>query len=147
MRKIILFLTAFFVFQQYSNSQERLKSEGRIPVLAWYGIPFSETTVARYQEMKDAGITHQLSFFPNIDEMQKALDIAEKVGIQLVVSCPELKSDPEKTAKRFLNHPAVAGYHLMDEPTWINSRNCPIGPKEYSPWIINFFAMSTCFRM
>ncbi|MCX6225150.1 MAG: hypothetical protein NTV01_10460, partial [Bacteroidia bacterium] len=30
--------------------------------------------------------------------------------------CPELKSEPEKTVRRFMNHPAVVGYHLMDEP-------------------------------
>jgi hypothetical protein len=35
----------------------------------------------------------------------------------MVVSCPELKTDPEKTVKRFMNHPAVVGYHLQDEPS------------------------------
>jgi len=87
-----------------------------IPILAWYGIPANETTVARYQEMKEAGITYHFTGFPNADAMQKALDIASEVGIKMIVSCPELKSDPEKTVRRFMNHPAVAGYHLMDEP-------------------------------
>ena len=101
------------------KSQDKLESNGQIPILAWYGIPASETTVTRYQEMKDAGITHQFSGFPNADAMQKALDIASKVGIKMIVSCPELKSDPEKTVRRFMNHPAVAGYHLIDEPSMV----------------------------
>ena len=44
------------------------------------------------------------------------MDIAEKTGIRIVASCPELKSDPEGTVRRLMNHPALAGYHLMDEP-------------------------------
>ena len=116
MKKYFLLLLCLFLLQGYSNAQERLESIGQIPILAWYSIPASETTVARFQEMKDAGITHSLSFYSNLEEMQKALDVAAKVGVKLVVSCPELKSDPEKTVRRFMNHPALAGYHLMDEP-------------------------------
>jgi hypothetical protein len=48
--------------------------------------------------------------------MQKALDIAQKVGLKMIASCPELKTDCEKTVKKFMNHPALAGYFLRDEP-------------------------------
>ena len=117
MRKLVLLITVLFLSVRYANSQERLSSSGQIPILAWDGVPENQTTLARYQEMKYAGITYQLTGFSNIDEMQKALDIAAKAGIKMVVSCPELRSEPEKTARRFMNHPAVAGYHLMDEPS------------------------------
>ena len=103
-------------FTGYSGAQERQKSKNQIPVLAWYSIPATETSVERYSEMKEAGITLSLSFFPTVDALKKALDAADKVGIKLVVSCPELKADPEKTVKQLMNHPAIAGYHLMDEP-------------------------------
>jgi hypothetical protein len=116
MKKYYVLLLILFLFTVSSNSQDKLIPKGEIPILAWYSIPAAETTVERYQEMKDAGITYSFSGFPNADAMQKALDVAAKVGIKMVVSCPELKSDPEKTVKRFYNHPAVAGYHLMDEP-------------------------------
>lgn len=110
---ILLFL---FIFSGIANSQEKLKTDGQIPILAWFSIPASETSVARYQELKEAGITHSLSFFSNIEDVQKALDTADKAGVKIVVYCPELKTDPEKTVRRFMNHPAVAGYHLIDEP-------------------------------
>ena len=110
---LFLFL---LIFSGVVNSQVKLKSEGEIPILAWYSIPANETTVERYQEMKESGINHSLSFFSNIDEMQKALDVAEKVGVKMLVACPELKKETEKTVNRFKNHPAVAGYHLIDEP-------------------------------
>ena len=62
------------------------------------------------------GINVNLSNYPNADAMQKALDLAHQVGIKMVSSCPELKTDVEKTVKRFMNHPALAGYFLRDEP-------------------------------
>ena len=115
MKKLILTISIFItIFNSFS--QEKINSTEQLPLLAWWGIPASETSVARYQELKDAGITYQFSPFPNADEMQKALDAALKAGIKMVVSCPELKTETEKTVRRFMNHPAVVGYHLMDEP-------------------------------
>ena len=117
MKKLAFFSIAMIPFIQHVCAQERLPASEQIPVLAWYSIPASETSIARYQEMKEAGITCQLTSFPDINETQKALDVAAKVGIKIVVSCPELKSDPENTARRFMNSPALMGYHLMDEPS------------------------------
>jgi len=116
MRKFGMPLLAFFIYLNHAMAQEKLSNKEQIPILAWYSIPANETSNARYQEMKDAGITYQLHSYSNINEMQKVLDLAAKLGIKIVVSCPELKTDPEGTVKRFMNHPAVAGYHLMDEP-------------------------------
>jgi hypothetical protein len=104
------------LFTGIASSQQKLNSAGPIPILAWYSIPADETSVERYQEMKDAGITYSLSFYENADQLQKALDAAGKVGIKIIASCPELKTDPVKTVHRFMNHPALAGYHLGDEP-------------------------------
>ena len=117
MKKILTLCSFLIISFAHTIAQEKISSTSQIPILAWFSIPASETTVARYQEMKDAGITHQFTGFPDIESMQKALDVAAKVGVKMVVSCPELKTDPEKTAKRFMNHPAVVGYHLIDEPS------------------------------
>ena len=116
MKKKLLINLLFCLLSGYGNAQERLTSKGELPILAWFSIPAEETTVERYQELKDAGITCSFSGFANAAEVQKALDVAAKVGVKIVVSCPELKSDPEKTVRRFMNHPAIAGYHLIDEP-------------------------------
>ena len=116
MKKILLINLLFCLLAGFGNAQERLTSKGELPILAWYSIPAEETTVERYQELKDAGITYSFSGFADAAAVQKALDVAAKVGVKIVVSCPELKSDPEKTVRRFMNHPAIAGYHLIDEP-------------------------------
>jgi hypothetical protein len=72
--------------------------------------------VENYKKLKDVGVNIDIAFFSNADSIAKALDIAEKAGIKLMISCPELKNDPENTAKRFKNHPALEGYYLGDEP-------------------------------
>lgn len=87
-----------------------------MPILAWYGIPATESTVARFEEQRAAGFTHNFSIFYHAEEVAKALDAAQKVGIKLIITCNELKTDPEATVKRFMNHPALAGYFLRDEP-------------------------------
>ena len=104
------------MINQPSDAGLKLKKDGEIPILAWYSIPASETSVERYREMRDAGITLSLSFLPNLDEVKKALNAAEQAGVRLVVSCPELKEETEKTVKQIKDHPAIAGYHLRDEP-------------------------------
>jgi hypothetical protein len=81
MKKLILTISILASIQT-SYSQEKINSTEQLPLLAWWGIPASETSVARYQELKEAGITYQFSPFPNADEMQKALDAAAKVGIR-----------------------------------------------------------------
>lgn len=86
------------------------------PILAWTGLPAREITAERFEELREMGITVALSDFGNAETMQKALDIAEKTGLKLVASCPELKSNPEQTANRFKTYPALAGYFLRDEP-------------------------------
>ncbi len=115
-RKIVSLNSILLLFSLTVFSQEKIKSESQIPILAWYSIPSEQTSLERYQELKDAGFTHSLTFFPSLESLQKALDIAAKVGIKLFVNCHELISDPEKTVRKVMNHPAVAGYHLVDEP-------------------------------
>lgn len=114
-RNIFSILSLFLILTGSAESRDR-KSAKQIPVLAWYGIPADETTLERYLELKESGITCNLSFFPDAESMARALDVAKKAGIKMIVSCPELKTDPERTVKRFRNHPAVMGYMLRDEP-------------------------------
>lgn len=118
MRKMLfLFLTCIFVYPGILKSQEKVKFKGQIPILAWYGIPAEETNIDRYEELKESGITHNFTFFPDAETMAKALDIAQKTGIKMIVSCPELKTRTNETVRRFMINPAVAGYYLRDEPS------------------------------
>ena len=97
-RCLLFFITTFL--PGFLLSQEKLKSDGQIPVLGWYSIPAKESTLERYREMKDAGFTHSLSFFSKLEDLQKALDVADQAGMKLLATCPELKKEPEKTARQ-----------------------------------------------
>jgi len=97
-------------------SQEKLKSAGIIPVMSWGGIAQSEVSVESYKKLKDVGVNIDIAFFSSADAIASALDAAGKAGVKLMITCPELKADPEKTAGRFKNHPALEGYFLSDEP-------------------------------
>ncbi len=97
-------------------SQEKLQFSEEIPILAWMGVPEKETTAERFRELKEAGINVNFSSYSSVGAVEKALDIAQQTGLKLLPYCPELKSEPEKTVKRLMKHPALAGYHLRDEP-------------------------------
>jgi hypothetical protein len=94
----------------------RLTGTGQIPVLAWSAIPQQDTSDARYREMADCGFTIGFSGFSNVAEARKAMDAAHAAGIQVLVSCPQLASDPEGTTRQLMDHPGLAGYFIRDEP-------------------------------
>jgi len=86
-----------------------------IPILAWCGI--QEHTVERYRELKEAGIDYNFSVNTNVKDLAKAIRAAKRAGIKMIIYCPELENEPEKVVNRFKNNPALAGYHLKDEPS------------------------------
>ncbi|HYG77537.1 MAG TPA: beta-galactosidase [Planctomycetota bacterium] len=89
----------------------------RIPVHAWWSIPADFSTPERYRELAEAGFTTSMSPFSNLADALKALDAAKDSGVKLFVSCPELKSATAQTVQVLSRHPALAGYHLVDEPS------------------------------
>ena len=95
----------------------KLAPVGEMPILAWYSIPAEETSPARFRELKETGINHSFTGYPDADAVQKALDAAQEAGIKLIIACPELRSETAATVKRFMKHPALGGYYLRDEPS------------------------------
>ena len=116
MKNIILLVILVIAVTGIAMSQEKLKTKGVIPVMSWGGIAQSEVSVESYRKLKDVGVNIDIAFFSTADAIAAALDAAGKAGVKLMITCPELKTDPEKTASRFKNHPALEGYFLNDEP-------------------------------
>ncbi|MDR1524951.1 MAG: Ig-like domain-containing protein, partial [Tannerella sp.] len=92
------------------------EAAGEIPIMAWWGIVPGQSTSARFRELKEAGININFTHYPNLKAVEEALDAAQTVGVKVIFLCSELQSDPEETARRLMKHPALAGYHLTDEP-------------------------------
>lgn len=116
MKMYLLSLSILMVTNVCKAQSQPGRSSDEIPILAWYSIPVEETSEARYRELKESGITYSFTSFPDIPSMERALKIAQVAGVKLLVSCPELKTDPAGTVKKFMRHPAVGGYFLRDEP-------------------------------
>jgi hypothetical protein len=98
-------------------AQERVRSKGEIPTLAWGAIPIQLASVERFKELRAAGIKLMIVRSTSPDSVEILLNMAKKAGVKLFVRCPELKTEPEKTVRRFMKHPAVAGYFVRDEPS------------------------------
>ena len=97
MKQIILLSFVMIAFFIQLKAQEKLKSNGVIPVMSWGGISQSEISVENYKKLNDVGVNIDIALFSNADAIANALDAAGKAGVKLMISCPELKSEPEKT--------------------------------------------------
>lgn len=88
-----------------------------IPRLAWGSIPQAFISAQRYNELKEAGITHNVNWYTSsADATQTELDIAQNAGVKLILNCVETTTNPEGVATRFKSHPALGGYYIGDEP-------------------------------
>lgn len=110
--KTIEEITANFEKEGYP----RVEIDSTFPIVGWAGIPSKETKVERFIEMADAGFNINYTQYPNVDSLQKALDIADLVGMKIIIRCPELYTDTKNIVLRFKDHPANGGYFLRDEP-------------------------------
>ena len=100
-------------------------TDEEIPILSWYSIPLVSSSPEAFKEVKDCGYTHSLSTVwgnedsvknYNSDLVLKAMDDAHSVGLKVIAGCYDLNTEPEKTVRKLMNHPALVGYHIMDEP-------------------------------
>ena len=87
-----------------------------IPILGWHGLNADFTDLDRYREMAAAGFTHNLSALPSIESAVHALDVAREAGIKQYINVGQLMTQPRDVASQLRNHPALAGYYIVDEP-------------------------------
>lgn len=62
-------------------SQSKIEPDP-LPILAWHGIPADQLTHSRFVELREAGFTHNFSFFSKAEEVAKALDLAAKTDVK-----------------------------------------------------------------
>jgi hypothetical protein len=85
------------------------------PIVAWAGINANESA-AKFPAMKAAGINIYLGWYDNLATVQSVLDAATVAGVKVICSSPELKNNTEAAVQATMNHPALYGYYLDDEP-------------------------------
>jgi hypothetical protein len=116
MTRKLLALIFFITMAMPVHPQPKMAVKGTMPVMSWGGISQDMISVENYRKLKELGVNIDIAFFQNTDSIAAALAAAEKAGIKLMISCPELQSAPEKMAAKFKDHPALEGYFLADEP-------------------------------
>lgn len=90
----------------------------QLPTLGWeWQATGAETTLSRFKELKEAGVTCDFIYFPDLATTEKGLKTAAAAGIKMVVYCPELKTDTKNAIQKIRGYPALAGYFLSDEPS------------------------------
>jgi hypothetical protein len=126
----ILVLSSQLACGKDKQTQEEPKSEvwvtdEKMPILSWKSIDLVNSSIKNYQELKDCGYTHSLSTIwdsedplttYNANLLELALNCAQQTGIKVIAGCHELHTDTENIVKRFMDHPAIVGWFLKDEP-------------------------------
>lgn len=108
MKNYILFFLIFTC--KYFSGQ-------KIPILGFVGVPEDNATEENYKKMQNDGFTISLMTFSNHVNTLKALNAAKNTGIKLILSYPELYSEPEKVIPEIKNHSSFKGYYMGDEPS------------------------------
>ena len=127
-RNILPILTAWAVllpacredYEYFPAEKERpgqeLVLEDEFPIVAWTGLDERKDSDDGFIAMKECGINTYLWWYDTLEDLLYVLDNAEKEGIKIIARSQELYSEPEATVRKLMNHPALMGYCLKDEP-------------------------------
>lgn len=88
-----------------------------MPIMAFHSFTPETSNLENFLNFKKAGFTINHTIFKTNDQVESALNLAQKAGIKVMFYSDELRTDTEKTVKRFMNHPALYGYFIGDEPS------------------------------
>ncbi len=109
------------------EGETRALNSVSFPIMTWFGLRAEHFDLAHFQDMADAGFTVNFSHVFDYPTNKIALDIAEKVGIKLLVGDRRISPDDSVDTEAMLridemvadykDHPALFGYHVRDEPS------------------------------
>ena len=92
-------------------------AEKTLPILGWSAIPSERVSETRYLEARDAGFTHMMQWCHTPEDARQKLALAEKTGLKLLICAgARMYSNPEGFARAAKDSPALAMYHVQDEP-------------------------------
>jgi len=112
MRKLALLLLLTFS-QHVCFSAD---SDG-MPIIAYGGVPYWQTSEENFRVFSECGFNVSLYSYPSLDFLVKACRQADKYGVKVLGSCPEMTSAPYSTARTLRSENGFFGYVMQDEPT------------------------------
>lgn len=87
-----------------------------IPILGFIGAYSADHRLEDYRAMRDAGFDVSVDGYDTTGEIIQSLNLAQQVGIKLMVAGRQIMDFPAETAGAVRHHPALFGYMLGDEP-------------------------------
>lgn len=95
----------------------RLPAEGDMPIIAYMGVPYDKTTEENFRAISECGFNVSLYIYPDLKQMIKACNIAQRHGVRILGHCPETHDKPEQAAAVLKDNKGFFGYVLQDEPS------------------------------
>lgn len=93
---------------------------GQFNIIAWSDISNNgdpSDCEWKLQKLVEADFNMYLGWFDSAEKVEFVLSTADKVGIDIITSSPELESDTQTMVKKMSAHKSLYGYHIMDEPS------------------------------
>lgn len=87
-----------------------------IPILGFIGAYSADHRLEDYRATRDAGFDVSVDGYDTTGEIIQSLNLAQQVGIKLMVAGRQIMDFPAETAGAVRHHPALFGYMLGDEP-------------------------------
>jgi hypothetical protein len=103
-------------YYSFSKVSTRTFRPRIIPIVGCYGLEPNSSTSVKFQEMREAGFTHNLdgTSYLSVDDAGDALDRAAEEGMKMFI----VPNEPWAAFVTLIqNHSALEAYFLQDEPT------------------------------
>ena len=92
-----------------------LSIDGQFPIISWTGANRADAA-RKIPTLKGCGINTHLEWYDTIDDVLAVLDICQASGVKLITRSSSFLSNISTEVPRLMHHPALYGYHIMDEP-------------------------------
>lgn len=95
--------------------EQELTVDGTFPIISWTGANRADAA-RKIPTLKGCGINTHLEWYDTIDDVMAVLDICQENGVKLITRSSTFLSNISSEVPRMKGHPALYGYHIMDEP-------------------------------
>ena len=93
-----------------------------MPIIAYMGVPHWQTTDENFRVFSECGFNVSLYSYPSLEQLVKACRTADKYGVKVLGSCPEMTGTPHKAATTLKSEKGFFGYMMQDEPNNLEIR-------------------------
>lgn len=90
----------------------------KMPIIAYWGVPQHKTNEEAFRTFAECGFNVSLYPYNSLDNLVSACRTAQRYGIKIIGSCPEMVHNPEKAASVLKSVDGFWGYLLQDEPSF-----------------------------